>query len=117
VSEPFGLATLEAIQAGVPVIVSKQAGVGEVMPDAIKVDFWDCEALAEAICNVLRYSSLANTLKTNSAERIKNITWNKAAKKLTLLYHEIVSNHHRAKKPDPVLSGAPAPKAAYASLL
>jgi glycosyltransferase involved in cell wall biosynthesis len=117
VSEPFGLATLEAIQAGVPVIVSKQAGVGEVMPDAIKVDFWDCEALAEAICNVLRYSSLANTLKTNSAERIKNITWNKAAKKLTLLYHELVSNHHRAKKPDTVLSGASAPKAAYASLL
>jgi glycosyltransferase involved in cell wall biosynthesis len=117
VSEPFGLATLEAIEAGVPVIVSKQAGVGEVMPDAIKVDFWDCEALAEAICNVLRYSSLANTLKTNSAERIKNITWSKAAKKLTLLYHELASNHHKPKKPGAVFSGAPAPATAYASLL
>lgn len=116
VSEPFGIATLEAIQAGVPVIVSKQAGVAEVMPDAIKVDFWDFEALAEAICNVLRYNSLANTLKKNGAARIKDITWNKAAKKLTLLYHELATNHH-AEKSDRVLSGASTAPPAYASLL
>ncbi len=89
VSEPFGIAPLEAIQAGVPVILSKQAGVGEVMRHAIKVDFWNCEALAEAICNVLRFRSLANTLKQNSSEQIKDITWEKAAKKLTRLYYEL----------------------------
>src|SRR5690606_31936882 len=46
VSEPFGITPLEAIQAGVPVIISNQSGVAEVMPDALKVDFWDVEALA-----------------------------------------------------------------------
>jgi glycosyltransferase involved in cell wall biosynthesis len=114
VSEPFGIATLEAIQAGVPVILSKQAGVAEVMPDAIKVDFWNCEALADAICNVLRYKSLANTMKKNGSERIKNLTWDKAAKKLTRLYHELTTNHHRKKKPDIVFPGTSTTQAAHA---
>jgi len=89
VSEPFGIAPLEAIQAGVPVIISKQSGVAEVMPHAIAVDFWDTEALAEAICSVLKYKSLYRSLKKNSKAQIKGITWDKAAKRLTNLYHEL----------------------------
>jgi len=94
VSEPFGIAPLEAIEAGVPVIMSRQAGVAEVMPHAIKVDFWNSDALAEAICNVLRFPSLANTLRKNGAAEIRNITWNKAARKLTTLYHELRPQQH-----------------------
>lgn len=89
VSEPFGLAPLEAIQAGVPVIISNQAGVAEVMPHAIKVDFWNTAALADAICSILRYKSLHRTLRQNSAREIKTITWDKAAKKITSLYYEL----------------------------
>ena len=117
VSEPFGLAPLEAIQAGVPVILSKQAGVSEVMPHAIKVDFWNREALAEAICNLLRFKSLTNTLKKNGAEQIKNLTWDKAAEKLTTLYYELSSKHDRPAKSDDLLSGSPAKKAAYPPVL
>jgi glycosyltransferase involved in cell wall biosynthesis len=84
------------------------------MPDAIKVDFWNCEALADAICNVLRYKSLANTMKKNGSERIKNLTWDKAAKKLTRLYHELTTNHHRKKKPDIVFPGTSTTQAAHA---
>lgn len=113
VSEPFGIAPLEAIQAGVPVIISHQAGVSEVMPHAIKVDFWNRDALAEAICNVLRFKSLANTLKKNSAEEIKAITWNKAAKKLTTLYYELNAKHEKAEKSHLILSGSPTKKAAH----
>ena len=91
VSEPFGITPLEAIQAGVPVIISNQAGVGEVMPHAIKVDFWDTAALAEAICSVLQYKSLSKTLKKNSSEEIKNISWQKASQKIKTLYHELAS--------------------------
>jgi glycogen synthase len=89
VSEPFGIAPLEAIQAGVPVIISNQSGVAEVMPHAIKVDFWNFQELASAICSVLKYKSLSNTLKKNSTEEIMRISWNNAAKKLNLLYHEL----------------------------
>ena len=118
VSEPFGIAPLEAIQAGVPVILSKQAGVGEVMPHAIKVDFWETDALAEAICNILRYKSLANTLKKNGSEELKTITWEKAAKKITTLYYELTTGKQEAtKESGPLLSGSPTTPAPEASLL
>lgn len=93
VSEPFGIAPLEAIQAGVPVIISKQSGVAEVMPHAIKVDFWNSQELAAAICSMLKYKSLSKTLARNSAEEIADITWDRAAKKLTQLYYELTSQH------------------------
>lgn len=92
VSEPFGITPLEAIQAGVPVIVSNQSGVSEVMPHAIKVDFWNTDELANAICNVLAYDSLSSTLQKNAQEEIKKITWDKAARKLKHIYHEFTTS-------------------------
>jgi glycosyltransferase involved in cell wall biosynthesis len=89
VSEPFGLTPLEAIQAGVPVIISNQSGVGEVMPHAIKVDFWNTNALAEAICSVLQYKGLSSTMKKNAFAELKNISWMKAAEKIKKLYYDI----------------------------
>ena len=89
VSEPFGIAPLEAIQGGVPVILSNQSGVSEVMPHAIKVDFWDVKALAGAICSVLRYESLSHVLRQNSKQHIQHLTWNKAARNVKALYNEL----------------------------
>jgi glycogen synthase len=89
VSEPFGITPLEAIQAGVPVIVSKQSGVAEVIPDALKVDFWDVDALAESICSVLKYDSLSTMLKHGGEKHIKELSWKKAALKLKNLYEEL----------------------------
>ena len=89
VSEPFGIAPLEAIQRGVPVILSNQSGVAEVMPHSIKVDFWDVKALAGAICSVLRYESLSHVLRQNSKQHIQLLTWDKAASAVKSLYHEL----------------------------
>ena len=91
VSEPFGITPLEAVQAGVPVILSNQCGVAEVMPDALKVDFWDVEALAESICSVLSYKSLSSMLKTRGEEHVKKLSWGKAAVKLKSLYEELTT--------------------------
>ncbi len=92
VSEPFGLTPLEAMMAGVPVIISKQSGVSEVVNHAIKVDFWDTEALASAICDLLTYNSLKNTIKKESGEECKRITWDRAAKKINTIYHELTNS-------------------------
>lgn len=91
VSEPFGITPLEAIQAGIPVIISKQSGVAEVVKNAIKLDFWDTEALADAICNILLYESLSKTMKTTSREELRKLTWGRAARKINQLYHELIT--------------------------
>lgn len=91
VSEPFGIAPLEAMMAGVPVIISNQSGVAEVVQHAIKVDFWDTEALANAICNLLAHKSLTNTIKKKSETEIKKINWDRAAKKTNTIYHELTT--------------------------
>jgi glycogen(starch) synthase len=86
VSEPFGITPLEAIQAGVPVIISNQSGVSEVLQHAIKVDFWDVDALANAICSVLTHQSLTTTLRKESQGELRNITWAQTAEKLLEVY-------------------------------
>ena len=91
VSEPFGITPLEAMQAGVPVIISKQSGVSEILPHALKVNFWDTEALAEAICSVLQYQSLSSMLKERGQKEIPRLTWKKSAQKLTRIYHAIAN--------------------------
>lgn len=93
VSEPFGIAPLEAIQAGVPVIISKQSGVAEVMPHAIQLDFWDVDSLANAICSVLKHKSLSQTLRKKSKKSLQLLTWHVASKKIKTLYHELVNQH------------------------
>ncbi len=92
VSEPFGITPLEAIQRNVPIIISNQSGVSEVMHHALKVNFWDTDALSQAICSVLHYGSLSRELKRNAGKAIDSITWEKAAQSLNNLYHEVTSN-------------------------
>lgn len=89
VSEPFGITPLEAAQAGVPVIVSNQSGVAEVMDHAVKVDFWDVNALADAIINILTQKGLSRAMKSNSHKELNELTWERAAIKVNKLYHEL----------------------------
>ena len=59
VSEPFGISPLEAMRSNVPVIISKQSGVAEVLDYAVKVDYWDVDALADAIYGLIKYPALS----------------------------------------------------------
>ncbi|MFT3684323.1 MAG: glycosyltransferase [Phycisphaerales bacterium] len=79
VSEPFGLAPLEAMRADVPVIISKQSGVSEVLTHALKVDFWDTDEIANKIVAVLRYPPLGQTLREHGSFELRKLTWDGAA--------------------------------------
>jgi len=92
VSEPFGISPLEAIQSDVPVIISKQSGVSEVITHAIKVDFWDTDAMADAIYGILNYPSLARHLKTNSLKELENLRWKNVAAKVKEIYYRVSYN-------------------------
>jgi len=87
VSEPFGLAALEAMSAQTPVIVSKQSGVAEVLEHALKVDFWDVEEMANKIVAVLRHPPLRETLREHGSLEVHRLTWERAADQVVRSYH------------------------------
>ena len=79
VSEPFGISPLEAMQSNVPVIISKQSGVSEILTHAVKVDYWDIDAMADAIYGIVKYDALANGFKEEGKEEVDNLKWANAA--------------------------------------
>jgi glycogen synthase len=81
VSEPFGLVALEAIHCGIPVIISKQSGVREVLPRALQVDFWDHEKLADQILAALRLPELSRQLVEEGMTSIQRLSWDDSARK------------------------------------
>jgi glycosyltransferase involved in cell wall biosynthesis len=90
VSEPFGISPLEAMRSNVPVIISKQSGVAEVLKHAVKVDFWDVEAMADAIYGLLHYKALSQMFKTFGKEEVNNLKWDNTAAKIINVYNQAI---------------------------
>jgi len=90
VSEPFGLVPLEAMSLNVPVVISKQSGVSEVLEHALKVDFWDVNAMADCIYALLHYDTLSEMYKKYGKIEIDNMKWENAAEKIINVYNSIL---------------------------
>jgi glycosyltransferase involved in cell wall biosynthesis len=88
VSEPFGIAPLEAMSHDVPVIISKQSGVSEVLSHALKVDFWDINEMANKIVAVLRHPPLASTLRQHGGFEVRRLSWTDAARACVGVYEQ-----------------------------
>jgi len=86
VSEPFGIAPLEALGHRVPVLISRQSGVSEVLVNALKVDFWDVDDMANKIIAVLRHPPLQRTLVDHGFDEVRGLTWEGAAKRCIGVY-------------------------------
>ena len=91
VSEPFGISPLEAMRANVPVIISKQSGVAEVLDYAVKVDYWDVDAMADAIYGFVKYPALAKMFSTKGLEEVTGLKWNNAAAKVKAVYEDAIN--------------------------
>lgn len=91
VSEPFGISPLEAMRSGVPVIISRQSGVAEVLDYAIKVNYWDVDALADAIYGLLTYPALGRMFASKGLEEVTGLKWTNAAAKIRTVYETVVA--------------------------
>ena len=90
VSEPFGISPLEAMRSNVPVIISKQSGVSEILNFALKADFWDIDAMADYIYGLLKYDGISKMFKKHGKTEVDNLKWENAAKKLVGYYEKLV---------------------------
>ena len=89
VSEPFGISPLEALALDVPVIVSRQSGVSEVLRNALKVDFWDVQDIANKILALLRYPALREHLLDAGRDEVRAMSWEERAGALERIYLEL----------------------------
>jgi len=89
VSEPFGIAPLEALSHDVPVIISKQSGVSEVLTHVLKVDFWDTDEMANKIVAVLRHPPLQRVLRQQGQIELRKLSWRDSAEKCRRMYLEL----------------------------
>ncbi len=90
VSEPFGISPLEAMRSNVPTIISKQSGVAEVLRHAIKVDFWDIDAMADSIYALLSYPALSAMSVKHGLNEVNSLKWDAAAYRVSEIYSAII---------------------------
>ena len=91
VSEPFGISPLEAMQMGVPSIISKQSGCAEILTNVIKTDYWDIDAMADAINSIVTYPAMYQQLREDGLAEVNQITWDKAGRKVIDIYNKVLN--------------------------
>ena len=90
VSEPFGISPLEAMQMGVPSIISKQSGCAEILTNVIKTDYWDIDAMADAVYSIINYPAMYQQLREDGLAEVAEITWDKAGQKVINIYKRVL---------------------------
>lgn len=90
ISEPFGISPLEAMQTYVPSIISKQSGCAEILDYALKTDFWDVDAMADAIYGLLNYPALSQVAAKYGHDEVNAIKWVNAAAKVKQVYQSVL---------------------------
>lgn len=91
VSEPFGISPLEAMRTNVPSIISHQSGAAEVLKYALKVDFWDVDALADDIYALVSYPALSRFASQQGFDEVNSLKWDNATAKLKKVYESVLN--------------------------
>lgn len=92
VSEPFGIVPLEAMRSNVPVVISKQSGVAEILVHALKVDFWDVNGMADMINGLLNYEGLSKMFIRHGKDEVDSLKWENAAIKVKNVYENALTS-------------------------
>jgi len=89
VSEPFGITPLEALRNNVPVLISKQSGIAEKLRNALKVDFWDVDEMANKMVAVLKHDALGTTLCDEGTREVHKFRWEDSAARVNEIYGQV----------------------------
>ncbi len=90
VSEPFGISPLEAMQVGVPSIISKQSGCAEILNNVVKTDYWDVDAMADAVYSIITYPAMYTHMKEEGIREVNEIKWEYAGQKVIDIYRKVM---------------------------
>ena len=85
-SEPFGIAALEAIEASVPVIITIQSGVAEVVDNVIRVDPENIQLMTNEVLKIFQNPLRARARARRARREIDRITWLEATSQLSSIY-------------------------------
>jgi glycosyltransferase involved in cell wall biosynthesis len=102
--EGFGIPALEAMSAGVPVVVSNRGALPEVVGDAgLFIDPDDGESLTAALDRLLGDPDLRAVCARRGLDRAREFTWTRTARDVRRAYEDAqLSHRHRT----PSLEGA-----------
>lgn len=90
ISEPFGIAPLEAMRAGTPIILSKQSGVAEAVPHAVTIDFWDDQGMAARIHELISSPQKRATQIAQHPAVLSRLTWDRTGEQIRNIMDELV---------------------------
>ena len=83
------ISPLEAMMYDVPVIISWQSGVAEVLHHALKVDYWDVDEMANQILGLLQYPAMAREMIKNGRHELRALRWEASAGKILAIYRKL----------------------------
>jgi glycosyltransferase involved in cell wall biosynthesis len=93
-NEGMGRVIIEAMTLAKPIVASRVGGVADVVEDGssgLLVPPADPEALADAICQVMRNSSLSSKLSSHAVSRSKKFSHIEMIRQLEILYKNVTS--------------------------
>jgi glycosyltransferase involved in cell wall biosynthesis len=87
--ESFSITALEAMAAGVPLIITHTAGIACYLQDGtdcLKINYADASGLKQSIKRLSEDSFLYNTISANALDKAAAFTWKKAAAEHNAVY-------------------------------
>lgn len=95
ISEPFGLTPLEAAYYDTAILLSKTCGVGEVLNNVMRFDYWDTRKLADQIVGISLSPALHQTLVKNVKQEYLRCNWGDVARKILHQYDRVITSSRR----------------------
>lgn len=88
-SDPFGIVALEAVSAGVPVVLSNKAGVSEVLTHAATFDPWDTFSIKNYIAELRANPQQLKEYTRLQEKDLKKSSWEKMGREVAGLYAKL----------------------------